>query len=129
LSPTFTGHAVEVRLYAEDPARQFVPQPGIVSRLSWPEGLPGVRIDAGILEGSEVTPYYDPLLAKLIAHGSTRQEALSRMLGALNATQLELVGPKGPRRTNKDFLITILRDSRFTSGQYDTGLAETLARG
>jgi acetyl-CoA carboxylase biotin carboxylase subunit/3-methylcrotonyl-CoA carboxylase alpha subunit len=129
LSATFTGHAVEVRLYAEDPARQFVPQPGIVSRLSWPEDLPGVRIDAGIQEGSEVTPYYDPLLAKLIAHGSTRQEALSRLLVALDATQLELVGPKGPRRTNKDFLIAILRDSRFTSGQYDTGLAETLARG
>ncbi len=128
LAPTFTGHAVEVRLYAEDPAKQFAPQPGSVSRLSWPADLPGVRIDAGITQGSEVTPHYDPLLAKIIAHGSARAEAIARLLDALAATQLELVGPKGPRRTNKELLIAILRDSRFTSGQYDTGLAEAVVR-
>ena len=129
LSPVYAGHAIEVRLYAEDPAKQFAPQPGTVSRLVWPANVPGLRIDAGILEGSEVTPYYDPLLAKLITHGSTREQARERMLQALRETQLELVGPKGPRRTNAEFLIAILQDSRFTSGQYDTRLAEALARG
>ncbi|HMJ12181.1 MAG TPA: biotin carboxylase, partial [Polyangiaceae bacterium] len=127
-APDFRGHAIEVRVYAEDPAKQFIPQPGRIQRLVWPQSQPGLRIDTGIVEGSEITAYYDPLLAKVVTHGRSRQEARERMLRALEETELELVGPKGPRATNLEFLKTILRDSRFTSGDYDTALAESLAR-
>jgi acetyl-CoA carboxylase biotin carboxylase subunit/3-methylcrotonyl-CoA carboxylase alpha subunit len=123
------GHAMEARIYAEDPAKGFVPQPGKIERLMWPEGLPGVRIDAGVEEGGEVTPYYDPMIAKVIAHGEDREEAIARLSAALRATELRLVGPKGPRATNVAFLLQVLADPRFVRGAYDTSLAEALARG
>src|SRR3954463_6709326 len=72
------GHAVEARLYAENPAAGFVPQPGKLVRFRLPEGMPGVRIDAGYVEGNEITPYYDPLIAKIIGYGATRAEAIER---------------------------------------------------
>jgi acetyl-CoA carboxylase biotin carboxylase subunit/3-methylcrotonyl-CoA carboxylase alpha subunit len=124
-----SGHAIEARIYAEDPAKGFVPQPGKVEKLAWPTGLRGVRIDAGIEEGGEVTPYYDPMIAKVIAHGADRTEAISRLCGALAATELRLAGPKGPRATNLGFLLQVLRDPRFVGGTYDTSLAEAVARG
>jgi acetyl-CoA carboxylase biotin carboxylase subunit/3-methylcrotonyl-CoA carboxylase alpha subunit len=124
-----SGHAIEARVYAEDPAKGFIPQPGRVERLAWPLGLPGVRIDAGIEEGGEVTPYYDPMIAKVIAHGADRDEAIVRLRGALEATELRLAGPKGPRATNLGFLVKVLNDVRFASGTYDTSLAEAIARG
>ena len=124
-----SGHAVEVRIYAEDPAKGFIPQPGRVERLAWPEGLPGVRVDAGIEEGGEVTPFYDPMIAKVIAHGERRSEAIARLAAALRATELRLSGPKGPRATNVGFLLRVLEDARFAGGAYDTSLAETMARG
>jgi 3-methylcrotonyl-CoA carboxylase alpha subunit len=124
-----SGHAIEARVYAEDPAKGFVPQPGRVERLAWPSGLPGIRIDAGIEEGGEVTAYYDPMIAKVIAHGADRQEAISRLAFALQATELRLAGPKGPRATNLAFLLQVLADSRFVAGAYDTSLAEAIARG
>jgi acetyl-CoA carboxylase biotin carboxylase subunit/3-methylcrotonyl-CoA carboxylase alpha subunit len=123
------GHAIEARIYAEDPAKGFVPQPGKIERLVWPEGLPGVRIDAGIEEGGEVTPYYDPMIAKVIAHGEDREEAIERLSAALSATELRLAGPKGPRATNIAFLLRVLADARFAQGAYDTSLAEAIARG
>ncbi|HVU05320.1 MAG TPA: biotin carboxylase N-terminal domain-containing protein [Polyangiaceae bacterium] len=123
------GHAIEARVYAEDPAKGFVPQPGRVERLAWPEGLPGVRVDAGIEEGGEVTPFYDPMIAKVIAHGETRREAILRLDAALAKTELRLAGPKGPRATNLDFLRKLLEDARFASGTYDTALAEAVAKG
>jgi acetyl/propionyl-CoA carboxylase alpha subunit len=92
-------------------------------------GLPGVRIDAGIEEGGEVTPHYDPMIAKVAAHGATRTEAIARLVAALSATELRLAGPKGPRVTNLEFLKKVLGDVRFTGGDYDTGLAETLVKG
>jgi acetyl-CoA carboxylase biotin carboxylase subunit/3-methylcrotonyl-CoA carboxylase alpha subunit len=122
------GHAVEARLYAENPAAGFVPQPGRLQRFRLPENLPGVRIDAGYAEGGEVTPHYDPLLAKLIAHAETRAEAIARLDAALGATELELVGPRGPRQTNLTFLRTLLASSEFAAGDYDTSLAERLAK-
>ena len=124
-----SGHAVEARVYAEDPAKGFVPQPGRVERLVWPTGLPGVRIDAGIEEGGEVTPYYDPMIAKVIAHGADRAEAIARLRAALEGTELRLAGPKGPRATNIAFLLTVLADPRFQAGAYDTSLAEVIAKG
>lgn len=124
-----TGHAVEARVYAEDPAKGFVPQPGRVERLVWPEGLPGVRVDAGVEQGAEVTPFYDPMIAKVIAHGKDRAEAIDRLDGALAATELTLAGPKGPRATNLSFLRQVLADLRFRRGAYDTLLAEAIAKG
>jgi acetyl-CoA carboxylase biotin carboxylase subunit/3-methylcrotonyl-CoA carboxylase alpha subunit len=123
------GHAVEARVYAEDPAKGFVPQPGRVEKLVWPDGLPGIRIDAGIEEGAEVTPFYDPMIAKVIGYGNDRNEAIERLDGALAGTDLRLAGPKGPRATNLSFLRTVLADSRFREGSYDTSLAESIAKG
>jgi acetyl/propionyl-CoA carboxylase alpha subunit len=120
------GHAAEARLYAEDPARGFVPQPGKLERLRFPEEAAGLRVDAGYAEGGEVTTHYDPLIAKLIAHGPTRSEAIERLAAGLSAMEITLVGARGPRVTNRDFLVSVLRDSEFGTGDYDTGLAERL---
>jgi 3-methylcrotonyl-CoA carboxylase alpha subunit len=128
LEPGFDGHAVEARVYAEDPSKGFIPQPGTIQKLRWPEGMPGVRVDAGVTEGGEVTPYYDPLLAKIIAHGATRADAIARLDAALENTVLELSGPKGPRATNLAFLRTVLASPEFRAGNYDTALAERLAK-
>jgi 3-methylcrotonyl-CoA carboxylase alpha subunit len=123
-----SGHAIEARVYAEDPAKGFVPQPGRIERLVWPEGA-GIRIDAGVEEGGEVTSFYDPMIAKVIAHGADRAEAIARLRGALAGTALSLAGPKGPRATNLAFLGQVLADARFASGTYDTLLAEAVAKG
>jgi acetyl-CoA carboxylase biotin carboxylase subunit/3-methylcrotonyl-CoA carboxylase alpha subunit len=124
-----SGHAVEARVYAEDPAKGFVPQPGRIAKLAWPGGIAGVRIDAGVDEGAEVTPFYDPMIAKVIGHGKDRAESIERLDQALAATVLELVGPKGPRATNLAFLRQVLADSRFRGGAYDTSMAEAIAKG
>jgi len=128
LAPNITGHAIEVRLYAEDPQKGFLPQPGLLQRFELPSDLPGVRIDSGVIAGQEITSHYDPMLAKVAAHGATREQALERLQGALAACQIELMGPKGPRATNLAFLQKVLASAEFRSGQYDTSLAETLTR-
>ncbi|MCC6522511.1 MAG: ATP-grasp domain-containing protein [Polyangiaceae bacterium] len=122
------GHAIEVRVYAEDPAKRFAPQPGRIARLVWPEPAPWLRIETGVEQGSEVTPYYDPLLAKLVAHGPTREDARARLDAALGATELELVGAVGPAATNLAFLRKLLASERFVDGSYDTLVAEALAK-
>lgn len=118
------GHAIEARLYAEDPARGFLPQPGKLERLRFPSAVKGLRIDAGYEEGGEVTTHYDPLIAKVIAHGPTRDEAIERLCQGLEATEITLAGTRGPRVSNRDFLVSVLRHAEFRSGSYDTGLAE-----
>jgi 3-methylcrotonyl-CoA carboxylase alpha subunit len=123
-----SGHAIEVRLYAEDPNKRFAPQPGRLARLSWPEANAELRIETGVVEGSEVTPYYDPMIAKVIAHGADRSAAIARLDAALAATTLELVGAAGPAGTNLAFLRKILADERFLGGAYDTSFAEALAK-
>ena len=128
LAATPTGHAVEVRLYAEDPAKGFVPQPGTLHRFELPTDLPGVRVDSGVIAGQEITPYYDPLLAKIAAHGADRMQAIARLSAALAQCRVELVGPKGPRTTNLAFLQQVLASPAFQSGEYDTSLAESLSR-
>jgi acetyl-CoA carboxylase biotin carboxylase subunit/3-methylcrotonyl-CoA carboxylase alpha subunit len=128
LTPKFDGHAIEVRLYAEDPQKGFLPQPGVLQRFELPTDLPGVRIDSGVIAGQEITPHYDPMLAKIAAHGQTRDEALERLQAALADCRIELVGPKGPRATNLAFLQKVLASAEFGTGQYDTSLAETLNR-
>ena len=119
------GHAIEARVYAEDPARGFMPQPGRIEELAWPSG-PGIRVDAGVAEGSEVTPHYDPMLAKIIAYGEDRAQAIARLSEALKSTRLRLVGPKGARVTNLQFLAEVLASPEFGAGDYDTALAEKL---
>src|SRR3974390_708692 len=84
------GHAIELRVYAEDP-RRFLPSPGAITAWEEPSG-PGVRVDAGYAAGTTVTPFYDPLLAKLCVHGATRDEAISRARQAVGGFRVE--GPK-----------------------------------
>ncbi|MEZ4296196.1 MAG: hypothetical protein R3B70_14590 [Polyangiaceae bacterium] len=79
-------------------------------------------------EGLDVTPFYDPLIAKIVSHGATRADAIARLDRALAATTIDLVGPAGPSRTNLDFLRKILAEGAFTDGTYDTAFAEALAK-
>lgn len=124
--PSLSGHAIEARLYAEDPAKNFMPQPGKLAALELPRGE-GVRVDAGVREGDEITPYYDPLLLKLVAHGNDRSQAIARLDQALADLVLRIEGKRGPRVTNQDFLRRVLATPSFRSGDYDTSLAATLA--
>ncbi len=129
LHPTRAGHSVEARVYAEDPAKKFAPQPGHLAKVAWPDAAADLRIETGIAEGLDVTPFYDPMLAKIVAHGATRAEAIARLDRALAETTIDLVGPAGPSRTNLDFLRKILEAPAFAAGTYDTGFAEALAKG
>ena len=107
-----TGHAIEYRLLAEDPERDFRPDAGTVTDLRLPGG-PGVRVDTHLYAGCEVSPFYDSLLAKLIVYGDTRAEAIRRSRRALAETRIE-----GPA-TNLDLHRAILQDQRFVSAEYD----------
>jgi 3-methylcrotonyl-CoA carboxylase alpha subunit len=109
------GHAVEARLYAEDPTRGFLPSTGRLSRLVLPEGLPGIRVDTGVRAGDEVTPFYDPMIAKIVAHGPDRSRALDLLARALEATEVE--GPS----TNLAFLQRIVRAEPYRRLAIDTG--------
>ena len=111
------GHAIEGRLYAEDPAHGFLPSTGRLVALEWPDE-PGVRIDTGVESGAEVTPYYDPMIAKVIAHAPTRTEALDRLARALE--QSVVIGP----RTNVAFLAALCRAAEFRGGAFDTGFID-----
>jgi acetyl-CoA carboxylase biotin carboxylase subunit/3-methylcrotonyl-CoA carboxylase alpha subunit len=128
LNVTRRGHSIEARVYAEDPAKMFAPQPGHLAKLVWPELASDLRVETGVAEGLDVTPFYDPLLAKLVAFGETRERALERMDRALADTTIELVGPAGPSRTNVAFLRTLLASEPFRAGAYDTTVAEALAK-
>ena len=108
---SFAGHAIEVRLYAEDPYTDFLPQTGTV--VAW-RPSPHVRVDTGIVEGQEISPFYDPMLAKVIAHGRNREEARRRLLRGLEDTVL-LGLPN-----NRGFLLDVLRHSAFTEGTATT---------
>ena len=108
------GHAIECRLYAEDPYQKFKPSPGQIQRLRWPQG-PGVRVDAGVYEGSVVSIHYDPLLAKLIVWGADRPQALRRLGRALAELRLEGI------QTNVPLFRALLADDDFVSGRFDIG--------
>jgi len=126
--PPRRGHAIEVRIYAEDPAKGFIPQPGTLARVVWPAGDATLRVETGVRQGDAVTPYYDPLLAKIVVHGADRTSAIDRLDRALGATVIELVGPKGPAQTNLAFLRRLLATERFGAGTYDTHFAEAFAK-
>lgn len=123
-----SGASIEARVYAENPAKKFVPQPGHLAKLVWPEAGPDLRVETGIAEGMDVTPFYDPLLAKIVAHAPTRAQAIARLDKALASTVIELVGPAGPAATNLEFLRRVLSSPEFESGGYDTLFAEALAK-
>ncbi|MFF7975276.1 biotin carboxylase N-terminal domain-containing protein [Streptomyces sp. NPDC007905] len=110
--PRARGHAVEARLYAEDPAHDWAPQTGVLHRLAVPAG---VRLDTGYTDGDTIGVHYDPMLAKIVAHAPTRAEAVRKLAGALERTALH--GPV----TNRDLLVRSLRHPEFADGRMDTG--------
>jgi acetyl-CoA carboxylase biotin carboxylase subunit len=116
--PAARGHAVELRVYAEDPKR-FLPGPGTITRWQEPAGE-GIRVDSGYSTGDTVTPYYDPLLAKLCAWGPDRDAALDRLRAAVAEFVVE--GPK----CNLPFFAELLTNPEFVSGRYDTGLVSRM---
>ncbi|MER6140885.1 biotin carboxylase N-terminal domain-containing protein [Streptomyces sparsogenes] len=115
--PEAHGHAVEARLYAEDPARGWRPGTGVMHRLAVAEG-PGLRVDSGLADGDEITVHYDPMLAKVIAWAPTRAEAVRRLAHALERARLH--GPV----TNRDLLVRALRHPEFADARMDTGFLE-----
>jgi len=121
------GHAVEVRVYAEDPSKGFIPKPGSIDELVWAGGAgevqtPKLRVESGVRAGNKVTPFYDPMIAKVVAWGETRDGALDELDGALAGTTI------APCTTNLSFLRRVLADDAFRAGRYDTKFAEALAK-
>lgn len=113
------GHAIEARLYAEDPANGYLPDTGVISHWQAATG-PGVRVDGGVTTGSTVSPHYDPMLAKVVAHGPTRDIARERLVEALKETVL--FGPV----TNTSFLVDVLSGVGFAQGQATTSFLDDL---
>ena len=109
-----TGHAIECRINAENPAQNFRPCPGRISALHMPGG-PGIRIDSAVYQGCEITPYYDSMIAKLITYAPTREEALMKMKWALAEFIVEGVD------TNIDFQLNLIKDADVEAGRYDIG--------
>jgi len=112
-----SGHAIEARIYAEDPDKGFIPSPGRIEAWSAPSG-PGIRLDSGFEGGQTVTAHYDPMVAKLIASGSDREHARARLAGALE--EFQVAGP----RTGLPFLRRLVEHPVFRVGRYDTSFIE-----
>jgi acetyl-CoA carboxylase, biotin carboxylase subunit len=110
----WVGHAIECRIYAEDPDQNFMPSPGLITRLRIPQGS-GIRDDGGVYEGAEVSIHYDPMISKFATYGSTREEALERMRRALREYHV------GGIKTTIPFFREVMDDEEFISGQLDTG--------
>ena len=115
------GHAIECRIYAEDGSNDFAPSTGTITNMILPQGL-GVRLDEGVLDGQEITPYYDPLLAKLITWGTDRETALQRMKRALS--EFHIAGIE----TSIPFCLSILQHKTFEEGQYNTHTLESIKK-
>lgn len=113
LSPRMDGHAVEARLYAEDPANDFLPVTGKIHAFHFSKDL-GVRVDSGVDSGSNISVHYDPLVAKVIAHAPTRSEAITTLAGALRGARIH------GSTTNRDLLVRILEHPEFKAGSVDT---------
>src|SRR6476661_6875605 len=117
--PTETGHAIEARLNAEDPDRDFAPSPGHIQHLELPAG-PGIRVDTGVAEGDTIPPDFDSMIAKIIAVGRTRDEALARLRRAMSSTTVVIEGGA----CNKSFVLDLLAQPEVvdgTGGWADTG--------
>jgi acetyl-CoA carboxylase biotin carboxylase subunit len=113
------GHAIEIRINAEDPARGFAPAPGVVERFTPPLG-PGVRVDTAIESGSEIPPYYDSLIAKVIVHDDDRPSALARAVRALEEMSIEGIP------TTRELALDVLRSGGFAAGRYSTGYLDEM---
>jgi 3-methylcrotonyl-CoA carboxylase alpha subunit len=116
--PSVRGHAIEARIYAEDPQRDFLPSTGKILHLNFPRETASIRIDTGIQAGADITPWYDPMIAKLVVHGSTRASALRRLQQAL--AEVEIAGVT----TNVGFLRRLAASRAFGAAELDTGLIE-----
>jgi propionyl-CoA carboxylase alpha chain len=117
IDPSLSGHAIEARLYAEDPRHDFLPVIGRIHRFDVPD-LPGLRVDSGVEDGSNVSVFYDPMLAKVIAHGASRDEAAETLSQALRRAMLH--GPV----TNRELLVRVLEHEEFRTGAVDTHFLE-----
>src|SRR5215469_14141332 len=115
LETVTAGHAIEARLYAEDPGNNFLPSTGTLHVWQPPQAVTGVRVDSGVAEGTEIGVYYDPLLAKVIAHAADRETAVNKLIFALQNFAAQGV------TTNRDFLIAVLEHSEFRKGKAHTG--------
>jgi 3-methylcrotonyl-CoA carboxylase alpha subunit len=118
----FEGHAIEARLYAEDPEKGFLPATGTISLLDAPYDGYGIRVDAGVSQGDEISPYYDPMVAKIVASGDTRHQALTRMREMLGSMRLEGL------QTNLDFLRWLFSHPQFELGNTSTRFIERYYR-
>ena len=118
----FVAHAIEVRLYAEDPERGFLPATGKITRLALPFDDPEVRVDAGVSQGDVITPFYDPMVAKIITSGETRSEALRQMREVLGGLQVEGV------KTNLDFLRWLVSHPQVDMGNLSTSFIDKYYR-
>jgi len=114
-----TGHAIECRLYAEDPSKNFLPSPGKISKLKIPDtSSTNIRLDIGVDEGDEISFYYDPMIAKIISKGSTRTESINSMIKYLKEFEIEGIN------TNKSFLISVLQNKTFEEANFNTKFIE-----
>ena len=114
-----TGHAIECRLYAEDPSKNFLPSPGKISKLKIPKNSStNIRLDIGVDEGDEISFYYDPMIAKIISKGSNRTESINNMIQYLKEFKIEGIN------TNKSFLISVLQNKTFEEANFNTKFIE-----
>ena len=112
------GNSLECRLYAEDPKKNFLPSPGKISKLRLPEVTKGIRIDIGVGEGDEISFYYDPMIAKIIAKGENRYETIKKMKNFLESFEIDGI------KTNKTFLIEVLKNKSFEEAKFNTKFIE-----
>ncbi|MFO8233858.1 MAG: acetyl-CoA carboxylase biotin carboxylase subunit [Bacteroidales bacterium] len=110
-------HAIECRINAEDPAKNFMPYAGTIKNIIFPSG-PGIRIDSGVFPGGQISPYYDSMIAKVIAYDNSREYAIARMIRALKEFEVDGI------KTNRDFLLEILFSNRFLKGDYSINFIE-----
>ena len=114
-----TGHAIECRINAENPEKNFAPCPGVIKEVHFPGGE-GIRVDTAIFSGYEVPPYYDSMLAKIIVHADTREEAIAKMISALGEVVIEGID------TNIDYQYEILNHPDYQSGNIDIEFIEKM---
>ncbi|GAB3309278.1 ATP-grasp domain-containing protein [Epidermidibacterium keratini] len=117
VDPEARGHSIEVRLYAEDPANDYLPSPGVITEWAHTD-VPGVRWEEGVETGSRVSTRYDPMIAKIVAYGADRDEAIARLRAALRGLQVSGI------KTNRDLLLGVLGDDEFTGGPVGTDFLE-----
>lgn len=113
----FRGHSIECRINAENPNKKFMPTPGKINEINLPGGN-GIRIDTAIYNGYTILPNYDSMIAKIITHGTNRNEAISKMKRALEELVIDGI------ETNRDFLFEIIKDPDFIRGNFDTSFIE-----